>query len=107
MALIYNAGMSFAFFFYNETVMGLRSAIAGFAPSRYDLSGESFMIPGVFTSTTDLTSGSNTGVPGFYAFRVDLSFIAQPRGMSNNLSELASQNYNIPGLVLTYRLICT
>ena len=86
--LVYNAGISFAFFFYNETVMGLRSAIVGFAPSRYDLNGESFMIPGVFTNTTDLTSGSNTGVPGFYAFRVDLSFIVQPGGISNISSSL-------------------
>ena len=84
MALIYNTEMSFTFFFYNETVMGLRSAIAGFAPSRYDLNGGSFMIPGVFTNTTDLTSGSNTGVPGFYAFHVDLSFIVQPGGTNNH-----------------------
>ena len=79
-ALIYNARLSFVFFFYDETVMGLRSAIAGFAPSRYDLNGESFIIPGVFTNTIDLTSGSNTGVPGFFAFRVDLSVITQPEG---------------------------
>ena len=82
-ALVYNARTSFVFFFYNETVMGTRSAIAGFAPSRYDLNGKSFVIPGVFTNSTDLTSGSNTGVPGFYAFRVDLSIIVQPGGRYN------------------------
>ena len=67
-------------FFYDETVMGFRTAIAGFAPS-FRRIGRSFTIPGVFTNNATLTSESNTGVPGFYAFRVDLPFIIEPGGM--------------------------
>ena len=83
-ALVYNSVMSFAYFFYNETVTGLRISNAGFAPSTSSGSnGESFTIPGVFSSFANLASGSNTDVPGFYAFRVDLSIIVQPGG--NNM----------------------
>ena len=101
MALIYNAGISFAFFFYNETVMGLRSAIAGFAPSTSSgRNGGSLTIPGVFTNTTDLTSGSNTDVPGSYAFRVDLSIIVQPGGIV--MSTIAIHNVYYPYPYLRY-----
>ena len=82
MALIHNNGTSFAFFFYNETVTEPRSANAGFAsPSSFGNRGEFFMIPGVFSNSVDLTRSGNTGVPGFYAFRVDRSFITQPGGI--------------------------
>ena len=82
-ALVYNRGTSFVFFFYDETVTGFRAINAGFSPSSsVGSSRRPFNVPGVFTNSVNLISGSNTGVPGFYAFRVDLpEFISQPGGM--------------------------
>ena len=88
-ALIYNNDTSFVLFFYNETLFeginGNETRInAGFAPSSFGSSGEPFMIPGVFidnSTNLDLAGGNNTGVPGFYAFRVDRPVILQPGGM--------------------------
>ena len=83
-ALVYNTKTSFAFFFYDQIVTQF-SNNAGFATSnRYDDNRRSFMIPGVHFSNPDmiLTTGSNTGVPGFYAFRVDRTVITQPGGVS-------------------------
>lgn len=39
------------------------------------------MIPGVFSGATNLANFSNTGVPGFYAYRVDTAVVIQPRGI--------------------------
>ena len=79
-ALVYNEEDSFVFFFYNETISAFRRINAGLAPSTSFGSSEPFMIPGVFNGNVTLANGSNTGVPGFYAFRVDSAFLVEPDG---------------------------
>ncbi len=80
-ALVYNNATSFAFFFYNQTsVGGFRVANAGFSDRSVNGNGESFTIPGVLSGDIPLEDGDNTGISGFYAYRVDSSFIVEPSG---------------------------
>lgn len=53
---------------------------AGFSPT-FSSIGEPFNVPGVFSADARLESDSNTGIPGFFAYRVDSSSIIQPGGM--------------------------
>lgn len=82
-ALAYNNDSSFAFFFYDEVNVDSSQVNIGFSPSSFDTTGSSFMLPGVLNGSSglDVAGGSNTGVPGFYAFRIDLDIIIQPQGV--------------------------
>ena len=71
---------TFAFFFYGDIEWGEISNI-GFNPSFIiaDPDSEPFMIPIALTNeTVNIETTSNTGVPGFYAFRVDQPIIEEP-----------------------------
>lgn len=81
-ALVSNQNASFVFFFYGDMQWGEFSNI-GFDPSFIsfvaDSDSESFMIPIALTNeTVNIETTSNTGVPGFYAFRVDQPIIEEP-----------------------------
>ena len=39
------------------------------------------MIPGVLSGDIALENGNNTGIQGFYAYRVDSVFIVEPSGI--------------------------
>lgn len=79
---MYNNDSSFVFFSYNETSFRSSfSANAGFKPANFfGDSPEAFNIPGVLFGNTELESNSNTGITGFYGYRVDLDTIIQPGG---------------------------
>lgn len=84
-ALVYNQDTSFVFFFYDEiNLSGSRIANIGFNPTSFCCTpGVPFNVPGVFSggaTLSDVVDGSNTGVPGFYAYRVDMEVIIQPGG---------------------------
>ncbi len=85
-ALIYNNNVSFVFFFYDEINIDSRSVNIGFRSPNNNNGGESFMLPGVLSGSTELnlTSTGNTDIPGFFAYRVDLNFIVQPQGISRS-----------------------
>ena len=77
--LVYNQEISFTLFFYDETNVPSSSVVVGFSPSF--LSGsieDSFMIPR--SDTDNIERNTNTGRPGFYAYRVDSNNITEPRG---------------------------
>ena len=78
-ALVHNDVTSFTFFFYNETNVPSSSVVVGFSPSRS--TGQSFMIPR--RDTDDIEDKTNTGVPGFYAYRTDLLNILAQEGSGN------------------------
>lgn len=71
-ALVYNNEISFALFFYEEATVQVGSVIVGLNSN----SGPAFT-----SSTANIEETSNTGVTGFYAYRVDTSVILQPGGM--------------------------
>ena len=77
-ALIYNTETSFVFFFYDEINVAPNPVNVGFSPSSFRRgSRESFML----LNGSSVFSGSNVGIPGTYAYRVDFaSFIAEPQG---------------------------
>ena len=78
-ALVYNNETSFAFFFYNETNIPLSPVVVGFSPSSsVGSTHQSFMIPR--SGVVDTENGTNTGVPGFYAYRLTSEIILQPQG---------------------------
>ena len=80
-ALIYNTETSFVFFFYDEINVASNPVNVGFSPSSFRRgSRESFMLQGVLNGSS-VFGGSNVGIPGTYAYRVDFgSFIVEPQG---------------------------
>lgn len=77
-------GGTFVFFIYGDIQWGNFSNI-GFNPSELnfiaDPNSESFMVPTALSEeTVDIETTSNVGIPGFYAFRVDLPIIQGPEG---------------------------
>ena len=86
-ALACNSVNSFVFFFYEETNVPSRFVTVGFSPSSSGGStGQSFMIPR--SDTNNIENGTNTGVPGFYAYRTDRDIILQPEGVESTIATL-------------------
>ena len=82
-ALVYNNDTSFVFFFYDDISLDSSEFNIGFSPSSsFPRRGESFMLTGILEDNDelDVTAGSNTGSPGFYAFQVDRNIVLQPGG---------------------------
>ena len=73
--LVYNSEVSIVFFFYEETTVRAGSAVVGISSDQ-----------GVFRNSevNNFEENGNTGVPGFYAYRVDTSTILQPGGIINH-----------------------
>lgn len=81
-ALVFNNDTTIAFFFYDQVAtLTPGFANAGFSPApSFPIPVDSFMVPGVLSGTIDLADRSNTGVPGFYAYRIDNAVVIQPTG---------------------------
>ena len=68
--------MSFVFFLYFDIQVG--EAVIGFNAGD---GVRSFTLPGSLTNATqEVEEGDNTGIEGFYAYRVDLTEIVVPGG---------------------------
>lgn len=83
-ALVFNNGSSFVFFNYDKVVPSRSSSLtlAGLSPSRVRDTRDSIVIPEVLDGSENLANLSNTGEPGFYAYRVDQTFIVEPTGIA-------------------------
>ncbi|SMN02548.1 hypothetical protein SPONN_1293 [uncultured Candidatus Thioglobus sp.] len=80
-ALVYNGETTFAFFFYDGTNVPSSSVVIGFSPSSSGSIEDAFMIPRSDTDNVESNTNTLTGVPGFYAYRIDSNTVTEPRGI--------------------------